>query len=159
MSEIADHTAQPNGIQVTTALAPMARALPRFVAHANMGEITNCTTRAPTAQAPAARALARFFIGGKEGGEEAVQGGAAEGWWGGGDSFPLLSQHHAPLHGSDTTAADSAASTIADPAISVAGGALAIGSAFAGMCHSRSSVANCHPGDTLHAAYAGVHNR
>jgi hypothetical protein len=65
----------------------------------------------------------------KEGGEEAVRGGATEGWWGGGGSFPLPSQHHTPLPSSDATATDPNTSTIADPAIAVA--ALAIGSAFA----------------------------
>jgi hypothetical protein len=62
-----------------------------------------------------------------------VQGGAAEGWWGGGGSFPLPSQHHTPLPSSDATTADPA-STIADPTtstIAVADAALAIGSAFA----------------------------
>ncbi len=37
----------------------------------------------------------------KEGGEEAVRGETAEGWWGGGGSFPLPSQHHTPLPSSD----------------------------------------------------------
>ncbi len=49
-------------------------------------------------------------------------------------------------------AADSAASIIADPTIAVAGAALAIGTAFAGMRHSKSSFANCRSGDNLHAA-------
>jgi hypothetical protein len=130
-----------------------------------MGEIADCITqtggtRAPTARAPAARALAGFLTEplaatsqtDKEGGEEAVQGGAAEGWWGGGDSFPLPSQHHASLPSSDAAAADSVASTITNPAIAVPDRTLAIGSAFAGMCHSRLSVTNRHPSVTLPAA-------
>ncbi len=93
-----------------------------------------------------------------------MRGGAAEGWWGGGGSYTLPSQYYTPLPSSDDTAADPAASTIADSAIAFAGAALAIGSnitsatlaigaAFAGGASAiGSTIANCHSDEYLHAA-------
>ncbi len=74
-------------------------------AHANMSNFTAQTdgTRALVARAHLARALARLFAeplttasqADKNGGEEAMRGRAAEGWWGGGGPSSLPS--HAPL--------------------------------------------------------------
>jgi hypothetical protein len=105
-----------------------------------------------------------------------MRGGAVEGRWGGGGSCPLTSQYLTPLPSSDDTAADPAASNIAD--IAFAGAALAIGSDFAsatlaigsvfagGASTIGSSIANCHSGDYQHAAiithvaaYANAHYR
>jgi hypothetical protein len=97
---------------------------------------------------------------------------------GGGGSCPLPSQYYTPLPSSDDTAADPAASNIADSAIAFAGAALAIGSDFASATLAIGSafaagasaigytIANCHSGDyqlaaiiTHVAAYANAHYR
>ncbi len=105
-----------------------------------------------------------------------MRGGAAEGRWRGGGSCPLPSQYHTPLPSSDDTAADPAASNIADSAFTgaalangsyIASETLAIGSAFAGGASAIGSIiASCHSGDHKHVAiitrvatYANAHYR